>query len=327
MKPYLPRCIGLLLTLANNAFSEPNLAVNQVGLEISFSDKTVSISGDGCEQFYVGENLFCGRRVLVSLSAAESVRNLQFSSATSTLVGYLDPETLVDQPTSLDPGRIEEILNDLKSEPLGQQAVLILGERQIGQARYAEMFLLPHVSDQAGAVYRVDSISMQIGGRQIETKDLLDAQSPELQSAVSTSPQSSPLFEAGSYLIVTADRLVGAVSELAVYRRSVGFDVSIATIETITATHDGIDDSEKLREYLKEFYAAGGRYVLLAGDETVLPVRYTYPYNRDYQPSLELQFPSDLYFADLTGDWDLDNDSVYGEITHDASDLVPELLL
>jgi hypothetical protein len=37
--------------------------------------------------------------------------------------------------------------------------------------------------------------------------------------------------------------------------------------------------------------------------------------------------PTDLYYADVTGEWDRDNDGIWGERTEDDPDLVPELIV
>jgi hypothetical protein len=75
------------------------------------------------------------------------------------------------------------------------------------------------------------------------------------------------------------------------------------------------------------FHADGGRYVLLAGDETVLPIRYAYPNLASTMPPLDQMQVCDLYFADLTGDWDADLDGVWGERYTDGADVIPELLV
>ncbi|MEK7775447.1 MAG: C25 family cysteine peptidase, partial [Candidatus Zixiibacteriota bacterium] len=41
--------------------------------------------------------------------------------------------------------------------------------------------------------------------------------------------------------------------------------------------------------------------------------------------SIDQQLLCDLYFADLTGNWDVDSDGSFGERNHDQADLIPEL--
>ena len=127
------------------------------------------------------------------------------------------------------------------------------------------------------------------------------------------------------YTIVTADRFLPALQRLAAFRRQTGYSVEMITIEEIAGAYAGVDPAEQLRAYLQDFHMRGGRFVLLAGDETVVPNRLVYQYNITGQPAVDLLQPSDLYFADLTGDWDTDGDGVWGERTNDSPDLIEEL--
>lgn len=70
-------------------------------------------------------------------------------------------------------------------------------------------------------------------------------------------------------------------------------------------------------------------YVLLAGDYSVLPIRYGY--REDYNPMYPLdniyKIPTDLYFSDLNGDWDLNKNHCYGEPNADQIDHYPEIFV
>jgi hypothetical protein len=71
----------------------------------------------------------------------------------------------------------------------------------------------------------------------------------------------------------------------------------------------------------------GGRYVLLAGDETVVPVRYAYPYDVAEIPDITMLQACDLYYADLTGRWDVDGDGTFGERDIDSADVEADLIV
>ena len=114
---------------------------------------------------------------------------------------------------------------------------------------------------------------------------------------------------------------------LVTYKIETGYRTELSLIADILTQYSGRDDAEKLREYLKQFYAEGGLYVLLAGDETVLPIRHAYPNSASSLPTLDQLQVCDLYFADLTGDWDADGDGVWGERYTDGVDIIPELLV
>ncbi len=129
----------------------------------------------------------------------------------------------------------------------------------------------------------------------------------------------------GDWVIIASPDLAEAWSSLVYLKRLTGFDADMAVTDSIYSAYGGRDQAEALRNYLKDFYQAGGRYVVLGGDETQVPVRYAYYCNTDTIPSLNNQMICDLYFADCTGDWDVDGDGIWGEPTDDRPDIGPEL--
>ena len=94
--------------------------------------------------------------------------------------------------------------------------------------------------------------------------------------------------------------------------------------------------AEKIREWLQGNYSAMGiEYVLLIGDpspyesgEGDIPMKMCWPRNNE---STYKESPTDYFYADLTGDWDYDNDQKYGEYDDDyygksgGVDLTPEV--
>ncbi len=129
------------------------------------------------------------------------------------------------------------------------------------------------------------------------------------------------------YLVVTAGEFADELEPLLLWKRQMGLTTAVIDIDEILAAHDGVDDAERLREFLIESYQAGTQFVLLAGDETVLPIRYAYHANTAIVPDIALQNICDLYFADVNGNWDADGDGVYGEPAQDQPDLYGEVLV
>lgn len=127
------------------------------------------------------------------------------------------------------------------------------------------------------------------------------------------------------YLIITSGELAPAFYPYAFWKNQKGLVTEIVLIEDILARYAGEDPAAKLRAYLQEAYVNGAAWVLLGGDEDVIPIRYAYPGNTSQVPALYDQQVTDLYYADLTGDWDADGDGVYGEYNQDAADIYPEV--
>ena len=82
-------------------------------------------------------------------------------------------------------------------------------------------------------------------------------------------------------VIVTSPLLAESFSSLIDLKIRTGFDAVIAITDSIYANYSGLDDAEAIRNYLSDFYNAGGEYVILGGDEHQVPVRYAYYYNTD----------------------------------------------
>ncbi len=197
----------------------------------------------------------------------------------------------------------------------------------VDNVEYLKCMLFPVTLDVNGRAIFHNSTEFNFGDRIIDDNQLLtQSQINELQLNKKESFNRS-LSVSVQYLIVTNQYLEESFAQLASYKNETGITTAIKLIGEILTQQTGRDDAEKLREYLKEFYAEGGQYVLLGGDETVLPIRYTYPNIATTEIDLENQQVCDLYFADLTGDWNFDNDAVWGEKYTDSVDLTPELFV
>ncbi len=125
------------------------------------------------------------------------------------------------------------------------------------------------------------------------------------------------------YLLICDDSYIETMDPLAVFHEQQGLSVETASIQEILATFPGNDDAEKLRNFIKNrFLEHGTVFVLLAGDETLIPVRMIYTYCEGWFDTATV----DLYFADLDGTWDGSGDGEYGQPDDDL-DLYADVLL
>lgn len=139
-----------------------------------------------------------------------------------------------------------------------------------------------------------------------------------------------PFYE---YVIVTSNALKASFVDLMTWKRQKGYNAGIVTIEDILAdsmsTGDAVsnlnDNAGKLRQYLSSGYSAGiTKYALLGGDYTVLPIRYGCAGDNSWDNGQQ-QIPSDLYFSDFNGNWNLDGDIYTGEEDDDLVDYASEI--
>lgn len=143
-------------------------------------------------------------------------------------------------------------------------------------------------------------------------------------------------ISSGGYLILTTSAIASASNSLQAFvqhKESRGF-----TVETVTESDwgGGVGDvaAENIRAYLAANYLSKQiRYVLLIGnphpEEGSVPMKMLWP--RYHSSDSYRQAPSDYYYADLTGNWDLNADGYYGQEQGDFGvggiDRLPEVIV
>jgi len=121
------------------------------------------------------------------------------------------------------------------------------------------------------------------------------------------------------YIIITSDNLVDALSDFKNYKESLGYSVKIVTTSWIYENYKdkGEDKAKAIRDFLVDKYLYndgwGIKYVLIVGSTKTIPMRHCYPIPNN----MNLRTPTDMYYADLSGDWDSDGDGLYGECFDD----------
>ncbi len=123
------------------------------------------------------------------------------------------------------------------------------------------------------------------------------------------------------YIILSSSTFEEKARELVEWKRKKGFDAGFVNVEDIYAnyTADDIgnieyqnnysidDNAGRIRKYLQEAFANGAQWLLIVGDETVVPIRIqTGPSGR--------QNPTDKYYGNFTSDYEVDGNGNYGEI-------------
>ncbi|MCX6924917.1 MAG: hypothetical protein NT154_17145 [Verrucomicrobia bacterium] len=143
----------------------------------------------------------------------------------------------------------------------------------------------------------------------------------------------------GDYLIVTANTIVSHTPKLQDFikhKTALGHAVSVITetdYNSVTAPYPNYRE-DKIRQWLKTHYASWGfSYVLLIGNPTPdmaypesIPMKMTWPrLNEDDNR----ESPTDMFFSDLTGNWNISGDGLFGNpddcSTDGGVDLFPEV--
>jgi|GEM_PF-2502740 len=125
------------------------------------------------------------------------------------------------------------------------------------------------------------------------------------------------------YTIISTSNFNNKAQRLIDWKRKKGLDAGFVDIADILSDYSGVgdnignvlysntntiyDDTAKVRMYLKDAYEQHGtQWVLIVGDEDIVPVRYQYMSSDDFNAT-------DTYYGNFTGDWNVDGDFKYGE--------------
>ena len=133
-------------------------------------------------------------------------------------------------------------------------------------------------------------------------------------------------FSSGStvdYLIITADSLKNAYKELAEWKLYKGLTTRIISVEYIDSVYSGRSKQEKIKNCLNEYFDRYGlKYVLLGGDNDIIPTQYAYASCYMSGGYNETWIPTDAYYSCLYGGdfyWDSNNNGIIGELNDDVS--------
>jgi|GEM_PF-1770327 hypothetical protein len=123
-------------------------------------------------------------------------------------------------------------------------------------------------------------------------------------------------------IVITDYSLVHEFSKYGEWLTQRGIPTSIVDVTSIYRTYQGVDNQEKIRNYIIDQYRQYGLcYVVLGGNLRIIPGRLCDPYDTDHLPGIYSLQICDLYYADVDGVWDFDGDGIYGEITQDQADM------
>jgi hypothetical protein len=180
------------------------------------------------------------------------------------------------------------------------------------------------------ATYRDDAETRAWLARHTENPALADAYAAARRAGVlgAPPPPARTLCDPADtfpYVIVTSASLASAYEPLAADRTEKGLPGTVVTIESILATYAGVDNPQRLRNFVLDAYQNWEtEYVLLGADTPTVPHRACYCYVIDEGSPIESNdLPSDLYYEGLDGTWNDDGDDRWGEVGE--ADLLPEV--
>ncbi|MCL6588886.1 MAG: hypothetical protein K6U80_02930 [Firmicutes bacterium] len=153
---------------------------------------------------------------------------------------------------------------------------------------------------------------------------------PQLQKTVMNYPAMAPLYlnrtpgalqaTDPAYVIITTSALQAASTQLNSFigtKQAQGFNVQVIT-ESAWGGGTGDVAADRIRAWLADNYISLNiQYVLIIGNPdpalSPTPMKTTYPFS-PAEP-----YPTDYYFAELTGNWDLNGNGLFGEFFGDVA--------
>ncbi len=145
-----------------------------------------------------------------------------------------------------------------------------------------------------------------LGGDKANVAAIVD--NPETTSTYEDGP--SPL-QNEEYIIITNDTMQTTFQTLANWKASFVNGTGVYTVSWITANYTGVDDAEKIRNFIIDKYTNNGTlYVLMGGDIAAVPYRGFYIYTGGYT---DYDMLADMYFRCLDGTFNDDGDSYWAE--------------
>ena len=107
---------------------------------------------------------------------------------------------------------------------------------------------------------------------------------------------------AAEYLIITSSSLASIFQPLADWKTTKGIPAQILTTDWIYANYTGVDNQDRIRNCIIDYYENHATtWVLLGGDTGVVPARITYAMTTGEGTPGEDDLQCDLYYAGLDG--------------------------
>ena len=320
-----------------------SLSIPAAFSEDSFSvDYTFETAMSGCGEFLVkdtqiqalpGEPLIPYRGAAILLPQDAVVKDVKVKGTPIVQTGFdipwgQPPCTFSDTPVMVGPN--EEIYNSMNWYP--NEIFKVVSIESFRGFQILNVILYPvQYQPKSGTVkfYPTLTVTVQFGkgmkaklyrglqGDKAAVAGVVD--NPEMVGTYSDG--SSPL-QTEEYIIITNDTMQSTFQSLANWKAADVNGTGVYTVSWITANYTGVDNAEKVRNFIKDWYTNHGtKYVLLGGDVAAVPYRGFYIYAGGYS---DYDMLADMYFRCLDGTFNDDGDSYWAEPT-DGVDWYPEV--
>lgn len=174
----------------------------------------------------------------------------------------------------------------------------------------------------------VDSSKQKLGKVSSQMREILNKDVQYTTNHINSSEQINSFITSTNsetdsdieYVIITADSLKKAFEPLNNWKRIKGLKTKIISVEDIVSKYPGTRNSLKIKNCIHDLYLNHGlTYVLLGGDDTIIPTQgcYGQVYKDTTSYYIDKTIPADIFYACFDGDfeWDGNGNGIYGELT------------
>ena len=216
-----------------------------------------------------------------------------------------------------------------------EKCIRILGIQNRKQTKYLRLAFYPfrwhpktgelEIITEVKCVISFNEVNGNVGTSSLGT-GTRSSSSPLISSSKEDTLKDSPAAgsDAHDYVIITSNAVVinsQKLSQFKFFKEAIGHSVLIVTEDQYQSLNGPPPNgrAEKIRQWLIDNYKELGiKYVLLIGDPDPsngdVPMKMCWP--RSHESNYKVT-PTDYYYADLTGNWDIDGDGLYGEYPDD----------
>lgn len=186
------------------------------------------------------------------------------------------------------------------------QYIPATGKVMFAQTATVRVNLASSKADHSAMLWKTNAIEKKISKL---------AQNPEMIESYQTRGREVTGYD---LLIITSSEYVEGYAEYQSYYNSIGVRNQIATVSDIYASMTGVDNQEKIRNYIIQEYQDNGiMMVVLGGDTNIVPFRGLYCSVQSSSTYTDDGIPADLYFSGLDGTWNDNGNNLWGEIGED----------
>jgi hypothetical protein len=306
-------------------------------------DYTFELTTGGCGEFLVadtlvqalpGEPVIPYRACAILLPQDAEVKDVKVNHGAPTVQSGVEipwgqpPCTFSDEPVTVGPN--EAIYSSMNWYP--EKIFTVVSVESFKGFKILNVILYPvqyQPKSQTVKFYETMSVEVKFG-KGLKNKLYRGLYSdkaavagmvsnPDMVAAYEDEP--IPL-QTEEYIIITNDVMQSTFQQLADWKANFVNGTGVYTVSWIIANYTGVDNAEKVREFIKDWYTNHGtKWVLMGGDIAAVPYRGFYIYAGGYT---DYDMLADMYFRCLDGTFNDDGDSRWAE-PNDGVDWYPEV--